>query len=656
MRLIEAVSLAAKNIVSSKTRTLLTMLGIIIGVAAVIVIVGLGNGLENYVSDSFSSMGTNTLNVSVSPRGSTRTLDVDGMYRIVAENSQYLEACSPTTDMFGSLKIGSKTLTFTSVKGVSEDYLQINSDTIVQGRGLQYSDMAGRGKVCVIGTYLNMTCFGGNGVGQTRESIPVRYEWEAYYDIRFSDGGAEVTLFGFYEFRFMQIALFTALGLSFFIFFLIVMLGIRKSMRYIRLLGKEIGILEGGNLDYQVTIQGRDELADLAKGLDCMRQAFQAQTEHEREITQTNQRMVTEMSHDLRTPLTSIMLYTELLRQHKYDSPEKQAEYLEKIDRKARQMKQLSDRLFEYSLITGETRVAGRTCASVLVSVKPRLCIVRHNRDKGFDLPAGCVDTQVVIFFVSPGAVGEELPVGSPLPVDTLHLTQNTARALVSRGPADAPGHLVDNLLVVAGYAQCVGQTLAQLPAPAAKNFGQKKNQDGIGRQTAQNIDDDCLLRAFGGIEIGRDHHIGGHCDKAAGVHGHGLNRKGQGIRVGAEEGADVSAHKQQQNVDQNTADQVDGHTCPKVGFQALFILGSAALAEQRLQSLAGPQKDGHSEGGHIGDQGVGTLQAPGNGEDQKPVSENVAYGADYHRRRYQNRGAVVAAEALQQNDGEDQI
>ena len=167
MHLFEAVSLAVKNIVSSKTRTLLTMLGIIIGVAAVIVIVGLGNGLENYVSDSFSSMGTNTLTVSVSPRGSTRTLDVDGMYEIVKENSQYLGACSPTTDMFGSLKIGSKTLTFTSVKGVSEDYLQINSDSIAQGRGLQYSDMAARAKVCVIGAYLNMTYFGGNGVGQT---------------------------------------------------------------------------------------------------------------------------------------------------------------------------------------------------------------------------------------------------------------------------------------------------------------------------------------------------------------------------------------------------------------------------------------------------------------------------------------------------------
>ena len=65
MRITESFSLALKNIASSKVRTLLTMLGIIIGVAAVIVIVGLGSGLENYIADSFSSMGTNTLTVTV---------------------------------------------------------------------------------------------------------------------------------------------------------------------------------------------------------------------------------------------------------------------------------------------------------------------------------------------------------------------------------------------------------------------------------------------------------------------------------------------------------------------------------------------------------------------------------------------------------------
>ena len=79
MSLAESLSLALKNIVSSKVRTLLTMLGIIIGVAAVIVIVGLGSGLENYIADSFSGMGTNTLTINVMPRGATRTLEVEDM-------------------------------------------------------------------------------------------------------------------------------------------------------------------------------------------------------------------------------------------------------------------------------------------------------------------------------------------------------------------------------------------------------------------------------------------------------------------------------------------------------------------------------------------------------------------------------------------------
>ena len=167
MSILESLELALKNIVSSKVRTLLTMLGIIIGVAAVIVIVGLGNGLEGYVTESFSDMGTNTLTVTVMSRGSTRSLDVEDMYDIVEENSEYLDLCSPTVTMAGHVKIGSETVDTTTSTGVSEDYLDIARLTIAQGRNLQYSDMSTRAKVCVIGAYLNQAYFGGNAVGQT---------------------------------------------------------------------------------------------------------------------------------------------------------------------------------------------------------------------------------------------------------------------------------------------------------------------------------------------------------------------------------------------------------------------------------------------------------------------------------------------------------
>ena len=167
MSILESFSLAVKNILSSKTRTLLTMLGIIIGVAAVIVIVGLGNGLEQYMTDSFSGLGTNTLTVSVSSRGSTRSLSVDEMYDIVEENSDYLDLCSPTVSMNGYVKIGSDTVSSTSVQGVSEDYVDISGASVSSGRNLQYSDMKLRAKVCVIGAYLDQAYFGGSAVGQT---------------------------------------------------------------------------------------------------------------------------------------------------------------------------------------------------------------------------------------------------------------------------------------------------------------------------------------------------------------------------------------------------------------------------------------------------------------------------------------------------------
>ena len=197
MNILESLSLAVKNIVSSKTRTLLTMLGIIIGVAAVIVIVGLGNGLEGYVSDSFSSMGTNTLTVMVLSRGSTRTMEVEDVYGIVAENSQYLDLCSPTASLSGSVTVGADT-TSSSVTGVSEDYFSIQGYEVSRGRGLQYSDIATRTKVCVVGAYLDQAYFGGNAVGQTLrvggQSLTIVGVLEQQAD-ELEEGGADDCLF-----------------------------------------------------------------------------------------------------------------------------------------------------------------------------------------------------------------------------------------------------------------------------------------------------------------------------------------------------------------------------------------------------------------------------------------------------------------------------
>ena len=172
MSLWETFTLAVKNISGSKMRTFLTMLGIIIGVCAVIVIVGLGNGMAGYMEDSFAEMGTNTLTVSIMGRGTSRTVSEEQMYQIVEDNAGYLDQISPTVSMTGSVKIGSTTYSSTSVSGVGETWFDMKGYEVAQGRGIEYMDIVNRKKVCVVGSYVAQTCFGGNAVGQRWAAPP----------------------------------------------------------------------------------------------------------------------------------------------------------------------------------------------------------------------------------------------------------------------------------------------------------------------------------------------------------------------------------------------------------------------------------------------------------------------------------------------------
>ena len=167
MSFLETFQLALKNIWGSKMRTFLTMLGIVIGVTAVIVIVGLGNGMQGYIEDSFADLGTDSLTVMIMGRGSSRSVSEDQMYDMVSEHADLFKQLSPTVSVSFPLKIGSDTVSSSTVSGVSEDYFSMKGYEIAQGRGLQYTDMADWKKVCVIGQYLNMAYFGGSAVGQT---------------------------------------------------------------------------------------------------------------------------------------------------------------------------------------------------------------------------------------------------------------------------------------------------------------------------------------------------------------------------------------------------------------------------------------------------------------------------------------------------------
>ena len=166
--ILETFRQAIQNVWSNKLRTFLTMLGIIIGVMAVIVIVGLGNGMTKSMRDSFSALGTNTLSIQVWGYGS-RTITADDMYKITDKNKDLISAVSPQIDFSNNTpKVGTTTYRYgTNVYGVDESYAGMKNYTIAKGRGLQYMDIKDNKQVCVIGAYLNRVAYGGQAVGQT---------------------------------------------------------------------------------------------------------------------------------------------------------------------------------------------------------------------------------------------------------------------------------------------------------------------------------------------------------------------------------------------------------------------------------------------------------------------------------------------------------
>ncbi|UOO37212.1 ABC transporter permease [Oscillospiraceae bacterium CM] len=167
MRIVQSFQLALKTIVTSKMRSFLTMLGIIIGVSGVMVIVGMGNGMQNYMTNSFKSLGTDLLTVTITGTATSKTVTPDDMYTLVAENTAYLKDVSPIVKVVGSVKIGSSTLDKTSVTGVSESYAAMKMYDMSGGRFLQYVDIARRGNVCVVGSYINKMWYNSDAIGKT---------------------------------------------------------------------------------------------------------------------------------------------------------------------------------------------------------------------------------------------------------------------------------------------------------------------------------------------------------------------------------------------------------------------------------------------------------------------------------------------------------
>ena len=160
MNFVQAFKMATKSIRGNKMRTFLTMLGIIIGVAAVIIMVSIVQGATKQITDQVASMGTNMLTITLTGQNTTKTVDMKDMDEMVAENPDCITGVAPNITGRVTIKYGNTNKSI-NVVGTNSVFSTVRNVKVSEGRFINEDDVEGRRNFAVIGSYNVQDLFGG---------------------------------------------------------------------------------------------------------------------------------------------------------------------------------------------------------------------------------------------------------------------------------------------------------------------------------------------------------------------------------------------------------------------------------------------------------------------------------------------------------------
>ena len=191
----DSIKMAFESIADKKIRSLLTMLGIIIGVGAVLILVSVVQGYNADLTAYYEKQGVNKVNVTLLNFDRTNTTDQSGEFMdwVNGNLSDYITGVTPSSSTSGTLRFETNLNETAVIYFGNEQWSACNNYTLDEGRDLLELDMDRRSQVCVIGSYLADTLFGfQDPVGQTLSvnGTPLTVVGVFYQ----KDGGAEESM------------------------------------------------------------------------------------------------------------------------------------------------------------------------------------------------------------------------------------------------------------------------------------------------------------------------------------------------------------------------------------------------------------------------------------------------------------------------------
>lgn len=146
----------------------------------------------------------------------------------------------------------------------------------------------------------------------------------------------------FYIISFLGIAIFLITFVSL----------VNRKVKYIKFLTKEVKVIKDEGFGKTIKVKGKDELSELCQSINDMSLELRKKIDNEKIIEKNKNELITSVSHDLRTPLTSIIGYVDLLKKNEFNDKEKFDNYIEVIDERTKSLNRLINELFEYTKLT----------------------------------------------------------------------------------------------------------------------------------------------------------------------------------------------------------------------------------------------------------------------------------------------------------------
>lgn len=189
-------------------------------------------------------------------------------------------------------------------------------------------------------------------VGFTVYDTDAIYNGNSYHSfIELKDGVIEMYVFSYALAKLVVPYLVGTILLALIIFLLPTFLFIGRKVRYIESLKNDVTIMSQGDLEHRIQINSNDEIAELSNQINDLRLTLKDNFANEEANRKANYELVTTLSHDLRTPLTSLMGYLDIIRLNKFKSEEQYNQYLNNSIDKVHQINDLANKMFEYFLV-----------------------------------------------------------------------------------------------------------------------------------------------------------------------------------------------------------------------------------------------------------------------------------------------------------------